>query len=183
MRSPADGRRWWVVVVLAFPLFGCPYGAEVPLDTAAAPLDARLLGRWRCVSGETEDVGTIEFQAAKGSPDHYDVQFLPCDESDCAFRAHLTLVAGAPILNAQELKKDADKPGDWSFARYTLLRPDVLHFELAREEPFNGVPKTQAPAIRHVFEEHMGKPDLFDEWVTCVRVKAKDGAAAPGTSR
>jgi hypothetical protein len=181
MKMPARARRGLLLLALALPLFGCPYGAEVPLDTAAAPLDARLLGRWRCVSGDSEEVGVIALTASRDAADRYDAAFTPCDGTGCGFRAHLTVVAGMPILNAQELKTDGT--GDWSFVRYTLYRPDVVHFELANDEPFKGLPKpAAAPAIRHVFEEHMGDPALFSDWTTCVRVKP-DEARSAQTSR
>jgi hypothetical protein len=165
-----------LLLLAALPLLGCPYGADAPIDPVAAPLDTRLLGRWRCVSGDSEEVGVVQFKSVSSAKDVYDISFLPCDGSDCSFTAHLTMVGGIPMLNARENKK-AGEAGDWSFARYTLYRPDLVHFELVREEPFKGVPETSV-AIRHVLEEQMGRPELFEDWMSCVRVKEAEASSA-----
>lgn len=154
------------VALLAVALTGCPYDSESPVAEASKqPLDARLLGQFRCVGdGETAATLTIsrisatEFEAtlsAKG------------EEETMRFRLASARIGSTPVVNVHS--EDPKEKRPWTLARTTLLRPSVLHVELAREEPLK-----DAKDVRKALAASLKKGDLFADLYACLRPDTAD---------
>jgi hypothetical protein len=159
------------VFVCMLPLGGC-FEFDVPLGPATVPIDRRLIGDWRCTGfdsgADADKVGHLRFHADDAT--HYEISSLdPCEGSECMppYRAHITKVGKATILNAQEIKKDA---GDekWSFVRATLYRPNILHLSLADDDKFKDVAQ-DAHALKKAVEKRMLAKGVFVDYMVCVK--------------
>jgi hypothetical protein len=172
--KPRLARRALLLAAI-LPLAGC-FDFDAPLGPPTTPIDARLLGSWRCIGFEaqtTDTVGTIQFAALDGT--QYDIGPGPgCEGSDCMdrFRAHITKVAGMTLLNARELK-DGELAAKWNFVRYTFHRPNVLQLELADDEVLKVKPET-TETLRRGLERERRNPKLFQDYLVCLKVVPKD---------
>lgn len=159
-------------MALTLPLGGC-FEFDVPLGPPTVPVDRRLIGDWRCTGfdsgADADKVGHLRFHAADAT--HYEISSTdPCEGSECMppYRAHITKVGKATILNAQEIKKDA--PGDekWSLVRATLYRPNVLHLALADDDKFKDVAQ-DAHALEKAVEKRMRTTGVFVDYMVCIK--------------
>jgi hypothetical protein len=158
-----------VVLGLAIAAAGC-YEAAFPLDaTPQADIDARVAGTWRCVAAQPDvdpDEDTTITLVVKRARDRvYDVTLEEEGREPDRYVAHASLVKGQPVINLRAVKPyTAAKP--WAFARYSLLRADVLAIAVAQDDAFKGVPASQA-AVRKVLEG----PQVFEGCCVCARRK------------
>ena len=162
----SDWRRA-ALVLFTLPLLGCPYDSPAPVaEPSATPLDARLAGGWRCVGGGDKEVLVLRFTSI--DPVQMDVDAAVGTDGN-PFRLHSATLAGAPVLNIEDRKPPANDEDRWSLGRVTFLRPDVLLFELAREEPFNAAPKGAKPA--DTAATALARGELFEDFCVCIRAE------------
>ena len=162
-----------VLVIASLSLPAC-YDFDFPLDPKpVVPVDARLVGAWRCLGSEAalDDAPgvlriarqtdltsrwSLESPSADGTPEHseYDV--------------HGSTVPGGALLNAFDLGKKAN--GKWNLVRYSFLLPNVLRIQLVNDEPFAKL--KDAGALRREVEKRREDPAIYTDFMVCVRPKA-----------
>jgi hypothetical protein len=152
---------------------GC-YESPVPLDPAPqADLDPGVVGSWRCLGAAPDADGeAITIAIARTRDRVYQADFIEDGKEPDRYEAYASLVKGKQVVNVRELKADAGKGKDWVFARYELLRPDVLEIGIADDDQFKGVEATAA-GIRKHFESRAADPRLLGGFCVCVRQKSR----------
>src|SRR5262249_6424464 len=156
-------RRAAVLLVCAGSLAACIYEEPLVPGNAEKP-DTRVLGRWRCVSPDDQDAVLLDVALL---PDQRYKAVFGSGNDQSTFQAYAVKFDGRTLLNAQEVVNGNARK--WSLVRSALLRPDVLHLETAREEPFR---QAQTPQQRTAVLLRLLKTDtLFEDFCTCVRVK------------
>ncbi|PYQ55606.1 MAG: hypothetical protein DMF78_01465 [Acidobacteria bacterium] len=154
-----------VLVLSTLPLLGCPYDSPTPVaDASTRPLDTRLAGDWRCVGPKDKEAVVLRFAAI--SPVELEVDQVGADKPN-PFRLHSGTLDGAPVLNLED--RNPDDKNKWALGRYTFLRPNVVHFELAREEPFKAAPAGTKPA--ETASKALARSDLFADYCVCIRAE------------
>src|SRR5260221_10638007 len=121
-----------VVTVCAVALVACY--SQSPLDpTPQVPIDTSLIGSWRCLSPDPEQpVANLAFARLPDVDREYEITWQEKPEMEAeTYRGSISLVRGLRFLNV----RDPSIKG-WAFARYSLLRPNVLRLELMGEGPF-----------------------------------------------
>jgi hypothetical protein len=154
--------RLVVVALAAAGLSGCLY--EQPVAPGAAePVDAQVLGTWKCVNPEGEKVETLTVSAR---PDRrYRAEFDDGDETPAVFTAYAVTFHEGRILNAQELVHG--EPRKWTVARYTLHTPNVLRLEAARHDAFG---EATTPEQREkILAAAVKGGELFTDFCVCMR--------------
>jgi hypothetical protein len=132
---------------------------------AAEPVDARLLGTWRCVS--PDDEATSILVLARKDPTTYSGTLAGEDENPSGFEAFLVGRGAGRLANV----KDRETAGDeaWTLLRPTLYRPDLLHLEVIDHERY----KAHRADLPAMLKDAGRRDELFGAFCTCVRVPAK----------
>lgn len=151
----------FALVGLVLPLLGCPYDSKVPLGPSSeGRIDPALLGAWSC-KGEGSDrmtLGVVAFDDTQYVLDLHD------KDGGGPFRAWSTQVAGATVLNVQELDKPLAQRG-FTFVRYTIDKETLL-LRVAEDKLLKDLPENAA-ALREALVND--RPGLFDEFCRCER--------------
>ena len=147
------------------------YSFDFPLDPKPqVPVDARLLGAWRClatqadldegpgilrITRQTEFVSKWNFEspAEGGAPEKSD------------YEVYASTVKGGALLNAREVGEKAETT--WSLVRYTFLLPDVLRIQAMHDEPFEKI--KDAKGLRKAVEKRRDDPEIYADFMICVR--------------
>jgi hypothetical protein len=169
----------WTVLILAVPFAGC-YEFDVPLGPPSVPVDARLLGDWRCVgfesaSLEADKVIRLQFNAMDQA--QYEItspDMCNKDEEDCrsVFRAHTSRVGDTTFLNTQTVRKDGTLEPRWSYVRVRLHDPNVLHLDLVDDDAFKDVAQT-TEGLRKALGKRMKLAGTFSDFCVCARIGSK----------
>jgi hypothetical protein len=148
---------------------GC-YESPVPLDPAPqADIDAAAVGSWRCLGSSPDADGeAVTITVARTRDRVYEADFIEEGKEPDRYEAYASLVKGKPVMNVRDLGATNGKP--WTFARYELLRPDVLEIRVAADDALKGGEPTAA-ALRKRIEAMSGDPRLFEGYCVCVRQK------------
>lgn len=155
-----------IVTLAAAGLSGCLYEQPVAPGKAEA-VDARILGAWKCVNPESEKAETL---TVTERPDHrYRAEFDEGDDAPAVFSAYAVTYAAGRIVNAQEVVDG--EPRKWTLARYTLLGPNVLRLEAARDEAFGEAttPEQREKALAAALKGGQ----LFADFCVCIRAAKK----------
>ncbi|HXB54305.1 MAG TPA: hypothetical protein VN461_05950 [Vicinamibacteria bacterium] len=172
--------RLAAVVVLAMTGVGC-YESEVPLDQAPqASIDPALVGAWRCLSfGAGSDVEAATLTVGRKTDVVYAIAFQEGQGEAERYEAHASLLKGTTLLNVKDL--DPRLPAKpWTLARYSLLRPDVLHVEVVGKKLLTGALASPA-SLRKELERLYDRPDLYQDLMVCVRVRPESKKVVDGT--
>ena len=144
-----------------------------PLDsTPQVDLDGTLLGTWRCLplnSAPTEDAAT--FVVAPLRTRVYALSFGLKDDKPERYELFASLLKGKPVLNVKALDPRSPETA-WTFARYSFLRPDVVHVQLLNEDRLKNVEASSA-SLRHAMEKLARTADLFVDYCVCVRATSE----------
>lgn len=162
-------RRPGALVPVAFALLlgGCFF--EAPLDsTPQGALDARLLGRWRCVSFESggssddPDAAIVTIAAA----DRADIDVVTIE--DDRYEIHGSPLGADTVLNVRELGDTSSRP--WLLVRHRFLQPNVVLFQLVDHEKVKPAGASSA-AVRKAVEAAAQGGEIFGDWLVCARTK------------
>lgn len=154
------------VLAAAVALPGCL--SETPIAPGpASPIDERLVGTWRCVSGGADEDAVITLTVARLSATWYSGSLAESDEKASGFEAHL--VGAGPNVLANVKDTETDSAERWTLVRPTFYRPDVLHLGMIDDEKY----KAQRKDISAALKDPKRRDALFDDWCTCVRVRPK----------
>lgn len=156
-------------LLAAVALPGC-YESPVPLDPAPqAGIDPGLVGAWRCLPpSPAADDAPITITVATTRDRVYEAQFIEDGKEPDRYEVYASLVGGRPIANVRDLKTSNGKP--WTFARWELLRPNVLELSIADDDMLKSTEPTAA-ALRKRMEALAKDPKLFGAFAVCVRQK------------
>lgn len=159
-----------LALTLALAAAGGCYESPVPLDPAPqADIDPGVVGTWRCLGSGADPGDEAVTIIVKRTRDRvYEADILEEGQEPDRYEAHASLVGGRPLMNVRDL--DATKGKPWTFARYDLLRPDVLEIRVAADDALKGVDPTAA-ALRKRITSLSGDPRLFAGFCVCVRQK------------
>jgi hypothetical protein len=156
-------------VAFALLLGGCFF--EAPLDPAPqGALDARLLGRWRCVSFEPggssddADAGSAIVTIAAADRAGVDVVTIEHDR----YEIHGSPLGADTVLNVRELGDTSSKP--WLLVRHRFLQPNVVLFQLVDHEKVKPAGASPA-AVREAVEAAARAGEIFGDWLVCARPK------------
>ena len=176
MSSYLISKKQLVVLVLigvVLSLWGC-YESSFPLGSPeAGNIDAAILGTWRCVQeGEKENKAFL-ITAMPFDEKQYYVGLDMEGEKAIHYRAFSAAIKGTTLLNLQELyPKTATSERKWIFIRYTLIKPNILQVELAKDEAFKGIDHSPS-AVREVVEKKIASPEFYIDFCLCTRVREK----------
>jgi hypothetical protein len=161
-----------VVTRLAAAGSGACLEVQGPLDAMPSqPPDPRLIGTWRCLSGEPapdEAPATMEVQVAPDGA--YAVRFQEDGGKPERYRAWASETPAGRLLNVEETGP-AGGDFDWVLVRHGLLRPDVLAVEVVSG---TGIPNSRATTeeARKLLEARKADPALFETYCVCVKAKS-----------
>lgn len=176
-----------VLFVVCLTLPAC-YDFDFPLDPKPVlPVDARLVGDWRClaVEADLEDAPGILHIARRGeniarwtfTSSGSDAVPKGGEPERSEYDVHGSAVGGGVLLNALELGEKAN--GKWNVVRHTFLLPDVVRLQVVNDE---ALPKVADPAaLRALIEKRVEDPAIYTDLLVCVRAK-KASAPAPSPS-
>jgi len=159
-----------VVVLLALLVGsnGCLF--EAPLDVKPeVPIDAAILGTWRCIGDERADAKPANFVVSRATDHRYNIVFQEDGEDTDTYEAYASVIKGQTLLNVRIPSVPASKP--WAIARCSLLRPNVVHVQLANDDKLKAADSTPA-SLRRALERALGNADVFEDYCVCVRVKS-----------
>ena len=161
------GRLALVVMALAGACNGCFF--KSPLDAVATvPIDAALLGTWRCLEfGKHSDSTPFNLTVARASDRQYSVVFQEDDESPGELVAYPSVVNGKTLVNIRVPDEDT-KP--WLIARYSVERSDMLYVELMEKDKLVGA-DVSPDSFRRAVAKAAKRTDLFRAYSACVRAE------------
>ncbi len=163
-------RRGVVVAALALGAAGC-YESDYPLDPEPLiDLNPAVLGTWRCLplDGEPdEDPITLTVGRSSGRPRVYDVVWKEDGVTPDRYDAYASVLQGTTLMNVRG-RDERGATGKWTFMRYTLLRPNVLHLQVVADTGMAGVAKT-ATAVRGAVERERNSPAFYTDVTVCAR--------------
>jgi hypothetical protein len=173
--------RLAAVMLLTGTALGC-YVSEVPIDPKPqADIDHALVGTWRCLPfGSSSDAEAATLTVGPAANLVYGIRLQEGQKEPERYEAHASLVKGTTLLNVKDLDPRVPvKP--WTFARYSLLLPDVLHVQIVGRKLLKGVAASPA-SLRQTLEQLHEERELYEYLMLCVRVTqaAKRGADATG---
>jgi hypothetical protein len=149
----------------SFVVTGC-YESEFPLDqTPQADIDSRVPGTWHCTTPNADD-RDVTLTVSPGRDRVYAVSLQEFGQSADRYEAHASSVGGVTLLNLRNLE-GSDKP--WSFVRYELLEPRILHVEVLDEHAVAGA--SSPNALREALTGRVNDSGLYDDLLTCVRME------------
>lgn len=149
-------------MILAISIFlcGCPFESEYPLSIPeTAQLDRDLIGTWKFMNPEKEEVATITISPFN---DH-ELIIISIEENKniSAYRAFVTCLNGEKFLNVQEIDQSEDKR-HWLFVNYSLtgnrLTLRIVEDTLMK----NGKIDTQQ-TLSGFIEKNLKHKDLYGE--------------------
>lgn len=158
------------LVFLFLPLWGC-YESRFPLDKpGAGTIDPGLIGAWRCVQGEESENKPLLITVIPFDERQYLVEIAVEGEKTLRYRAYRTVVKNKAFLNVQEIEaRIGPAVPMWVFARYTLLRQNILDVDIVRGGPFKGLDPSPS-AVREVMESRLEDPELYQDFCVCTRI-------------
>jgi hypothetical protein len=155
-----------VVLGAALCLSGCLY--DQPLAPGAAePLDPAVMGAWKCVNPDGDEVETLTVGTAADR--RYRVGLAGGEDKPSVFTAYPVTFESQKVVNIQEVVDGQARK--WTLVRYTLHRPTVLHVEFAHHEPFEGA--ATAEQRLKVLREELKEGRLFGDFCVCIRAAQK----------
>ena len=156
-----------VATACAVVLVAC-YSQSPLAPTPQIPIETSLIGSWRCLSPDPEQpVANLAFARLPDVDREYEITWQEKPEKEAeTYRGYISLVRGFRFLNL----RDPSIKG-WAFARYSLLRPNVLRVELLGEGPYKEDTASVSSQVARVTLEKALKatPEALMELCVCVK--------------
>jgi hypothetical protein len=154
-----------LAILLAFCVGGCIFSA-LALPGRPLTVDARVLGKWQCMAPDNDSIGKLTLTSI---PDgRVRAEFTDAPGDPTVFEAYAVAFEGSVLVNA-ELIADGERR-QWTVARYTLYRPNLLHIESLRYDALRGTPDSDRSAALRTL---LAADRAFDDYCTCLRVESK----------
>ena len=157
------------------------YDFEFPLDPKPQlPVDARLLGAWRCL-GQQSDLddppAVLRIALSTDTVARWSFESPSNDGTleKSEYDVHASSVPGGALLNAVELGQKSN--GRWNLVRYSFLLPSVLRVQLVKDEPFGKA--KDAASLRKEVEKRKDDPAIYSDFLICVRPKPSSSPSPP----
>ena len=156
-------RALLVASCMAFP--GCLVGFRHPLGpVGSAFIDQRLLGSWQCTGGDDPKPGAMTIIAFDEK--QYYMLFAEEAREPSHARAYATRVEGVPFLNMREI--GTSKDDTWFILAYVFPEEEHVNLRFVDPQPFKDVMESQR-GVRKLLERRLKSPDLFVNFLSCVR--------------
>jgi hypothetical protein len=149
-----------LIVTTALCLSGCLW--DEPLLPGPARGEARLVGTWKCMGPETEELLTLK--VTEPSPRQYRAEFDGGEDEPLVQLASIVRFQGQELLNVQD-----EESGKWTVARHTLYRPELLHLEMLQDAAFQDAEDSAARLA--ILKKGLKDGKAFEDYCTCIRVK------------
>jgi hypothetical protein len=159
------------VALVAVLTAGC-YESDFPLDPApTADVDHGAIGTWRCLLLDADaDEVPVTLTVSGGEGRRYQALWQEPGDAPDRYDVYASVLGGGTLLNVRE-RGDAGPTGSWTFLRYALMRPNVLHLQVVADTAMTGVDKAPA-AVRAALERRSTDATLYSDVCICARVKA-----------
>ncbi|MCG2721128.1 MAG: hypothetical protein L6290_03805 [Thermodesulfovibrionales bacterium] len=149
-------------MILAISIFlcGCPLESEFPLSIPeTAQLDRDLIGNWKFINPEKEEVATITISPFN---DHELIIISPEENKNIsAYRAFVTCLNGEKFLNVQEIEKSEDNR-HWLFVNYSI-RDNRLTLRILEDTLMKNKKIDTPQALSRIIEKNLKNKDLYSE--------------------
>ena len=166
-------RRGVVVAALALGTAGC-YESDYPLDPEPLiDLNPAVLGTWRCLplDAPVDEAAAVLTVTRSSRARLYDATWQEEGSTPDRYEAYASVLQGTTLLNVRE-RDERGATGKWTFLRYTLLRPNVLHLQVVADSGMRGVAST-ATAVRAAVERERNSAGFYTDVAVCARAKAE----------
>jgi hypothetical protein len=147
-------------MILAISIFlcGCPLESNFPLSIPeTAQLDRDLIGNWKFINPEKEEVATIVISPFN---DHELIIISPEENKNIsAYRAFVTCLNGENFLNVQEIDQSEDKR-QWMFVNYSI-RGNRLTLRILEDTLMKNRKIDTPQALSGLIEKNLKDKDLY----------------------
>jgi hypothetical protein len=180
------GRSFWrAAVCMAVGLFSPACFFDHPLDAeASVRVDNAVLGTWRCLpfeAGSEDKAEALVIVVTAPTDRRYKITFHSGDDKPEKFDAYASTVSGRPVLNLRV--QDPRFPlRPWLLARYSFLRPDVVHVQVVDDTKLEGADGS-SETLRRAFEKIHDRPDSYGDYCICIRGREGPASAPESPSR
>lgn len=148
----------FIVLIIIFLLYGCPYDSIVPLcDPAKGKVDQDLTGKW--IKEEKNERGALIIDQFNGQ----ELILLVVEDGGKKverMRAFTTVIDGEKFLNVQAIKDNYDKR-TWMFVNYTVSG-DVMSFNIVEDSIFKSKLKNSDELFAFI-KKNLKNKDMYDE--------------------
>ncbi len=165
-------RHGVLVVSVAALTAGC-YQSDYPLDSdPLIDLNPGLLGTWRCLAIDGDaDEAPVTFTLARSSRARvYDAAWKEDGDPPDHYDAYASVIQGTTLMNVRQ-RDERGPTGTWTFLRFTLMRPNVMHLQVVADKAMAGVANT-ATAVRAAVERERNAAAFYLDVAVCARAKA-----------
>ena len=144
---------------------GC-YQSDSPLDASPqSPIDARLIGAWRCVGPDRDD-DAITITTAASAKGLYAITWEEPGKKPDRYEGYVVALQGTTVINVRET---STPPSQWSLVHVDFLQPDVALIKVVNETLLE---KRSATAVRATLEQQRANPALYEkDPLVCLRAK------------
>jgi hypothetical protein len=151
---------FFIVILLPFLLWGCPYEAKAPLgESGKAPIDRELLGEWK----NTEQGEPFTMTIQQFNEHEFLISGAEFKNGICnceAMRAFVTVIQGERFLNVQEIKGESESRG-WWIAKYTVSG-DTLRAWIVEDKLFTK-PFTSSRELYRFIKKNLHNKELYGD--------------------
>lgn len=134
---------------------GCPYSAEIPIDTASVKIDDKLLGSW-----EAKSSSDYSYTVTKADDKTYTIEKKSASSGDVTtYKGYLSDVAGTKYLNIYE---DGSTTITYYFYKYEITssgsKATLTPVTENIDEKF-----TTSTELKDFFKKNQGLSFFFDK--------------------
>ena len=166
-------RHGVLVVSLAILAAGC-YESDYPLDSEPLiDLNPAVLGTWRCLplDGDADELPVTLTLTRSSRARLYEAVWEESGDRPERYEAYASVLQGTTLMNVRE--RDERGPiGKYTFLRYTLMRPNVMHLQVVADKAMAGVANT-ATAVRAAVERERNAAASYADVAVCARAKTE----------
>lgn len=162
-----------VALSLAVAAAGC-YESDYPLDAEPLiDLNPAVLGTWRCLplDGDADEVPVTLTVTRSSRARLYDAVWKEDGDPPDRYEAYASVLQGTTLMNVRE-RDERGPTGKWTFLRYALMRPNVLHLQVVADKAMAGVANT-ATAVRAAVERERNAAAFYLDVAVCARAKTE----------
>jgi len=149
-----------MILAVSIFLYGCPLESEFPLSIPeTAQLDRDLIGNWKFINPEKEEVATIAIYPFN----EHELIIISREENKniFAYRAFVTCLNGEKFLNVQEIDQTEDKR-QWMFVNYSI-RGNRLTLRILEDTLMKNRKIDTPQALSGFIEKNLKDKNLYGE--------------------
>jgi hypothetical protein len=157
---PSPYLQWFLVIIGAFFLTGCPYLSEIPLNSAnTAKLDTTIIGSWQKSGSEIDSAEILHILQFNS----IECLVLIWEEKEISvFRAFSTSIRGHNFLNICEIQPDLIENFQYIFAEYQIEN-DRMELRFVEDDLFTGKEFSNPGILSDFIGNKLDNDSLFGE--------------------